>query len=293
MRSEPLISVVIPTVGRGGLLADALSSVRAQSYENIEIIVVSDDEAYNNVSHETAKRYEAHYFKNDRAKGPAGARNAGILHSSGEFIAFLDDDDTWHPDKIERQIRKFMAETLDMGLVYCWAYYRNMHGRTGKVQVRTNVGELFPSLLAEIMVNGTPTAMVRRSVLEHVGLFDEELRYWEDQELYARIARHYRISCIPEYLVEITVDHEFGRLTDIDKGKIRMSAEALVYITVKYREDFEQNWHLARKMDRRIALEYHRAGERAISREYFRKSIIGRHGLSIPMLLRFCRGIIR
>jgi glycosyltransferase involved in cell wall biosynthesis len=108
MQSTPLISVVIPTFNRAELLKRSLKSVLSQTYSNIEVIVVDDNSSDSTV--ETIKGISdprVRYIRHEERKGGASARNSGILASKGEFISFLDSDDTWVPKKLESQLNFF------------------------------------------------------------------------------------------------------------------------------------------------------------------------------------------
>lgn len=119
----PLVSVVIPTFGRARHLADAIDSVLAQTYKNIEIVVV-DDNPPNSIDRIETKllleRYSANdafiYTTHEENKGGAAARNTGVRMSAGELITFLDDDDTYHKEKLEKQVEHITAEQLDVSL---------------------------------------------------------------------------------------------------------------------------------------------------------------------------------
>jgi glycosyltransferase involved in cell wall biosynthesis len=105
---EPLVSVVIPTYERTELLKKALESVNKQTYENLEIIIIDDSQTTKpDDFFDGLDKYTIKYIHNEQRNGAPAARNQGISKSSGSFIAFLDDDDTWEPTKIEKQIKLF------------------------------------------------------------------------------------------------------------------------------------------------------------------------------------------
>ena len=105
---EPLVSVVIPTYRRANLLKRALESVNKQTYENLEVVIVDDSETTKPGNFfDGLERFPIHYIHNEQRNGASAARNQGISKASGSFIAFLDDDDTWEPTKIEKQIELF------------------------------------------------------------------------------------------------------------------------------------------------------------------------------------------
>ena len=125
---QPLISVVISTYKREKELIRAIDSVLAQSYKNIEIIVVDDNGKNNEFQIKTEKimrNYSQHrnikYIPNEKNLGGALARNVGIENCNGEYIAFLDDDDQYYENKLKKQIQLFnLDKSGDLALVYCY-----------------------------------------------------------------------------------------------------------------------------------------------------------------------------
>ncbi|WP_321168864.1 glycosyltransferase family A protein [Halorubrum sp. CBA1125] len=148
-------------------------------------------------------------YRRDDGEGPGAARNLGIRAATGEYVAFLDDDDRWLPEKVERQVASF-----DPGVV---AVY------TGQFAVRDGerVGGRTPSLSGHVTENllrgeacaPTSTIMVRRSAIDAAGDFDEELPIWEDREWYVRLSEHGTFRPVPDALVRRGFG-EYDQLTD-------------------------------------------------------------------------------
>ena len=200
---ENLVSAIIPTFNRMDYISKALDSVLSQSYKNIEIIVIDDGSTDNTI--EFLKNKYANKVKvlQQAHKGPGSARNTGILHSQGEYIAFLDSDDWWNPRKIEFQI-DLMITDLEIGLVYCdMEYFFN--GNTLNKFSFDIVKPLNGQCAKEIFLYGspmhTPTSLVRRSAINNVGFFDEALNNMEDQDLWFRLSCKYKIDYIDISLV--------------------------------------------------------------------------------------------
>jgi glycosyltransferase involved in cell wall biosynthesis len=202
-----LVSVVIPTYNRAHLICDALNSVVAQTYRPIEIVVVDDgstdatadviDEWLERPGNDTVMlRFVA---QEKRGKNPT--RNRGILESTGDLIGFLDSDDRYRPSKVEKQVARFSDPQV--GAVYCGI--ANVDMTTGEAETLAHAypeGHLFKRLLIKDITNPTSTYMVRRSVLDRVGLFDEAISGRTDWEMALRIARDNVIAAVPEPLVE-------------------------------------------------------------------------------------------
>ena len=207
-RSRSLVSVVITTYKRDNrYVEEALGSVLAQTYPNIEGVVVDDNGCSNEFSTAVellcARYSSVRYLRNEENSGAQRARNAGISASSGDFIAFLDDDDIWMPEKIEKQMALFGDP--DVGMVYCdgWSF------NDGDME---NVWEFREASLFDIPIShelelfndyigSTSQALVRRECFDCVGLFDPDMPARQDYEMWLRISREYKIVGVPERLL--------------------------------------------------------------------------------------------
>jgi len=203
--SEKLVSVIIPTHNRGNLITETIESVLAQSYGNIEILIVdngSTDDTENIIKKIKTSRIQ--YFKQENSGGPAGPRNVGIRKSRGEYIAFLDSDDIWLPDKIKKQVEILECKP-ETGLVYCKAEFFGDGFPKGKTYPGKGYsGEVFDKLICGNFVP-TISVLARRETILKTGDFDESksLRAFEDYELWMRIARHYHFHFIDEALCRL------------------------------------------------------------------------------------------
>ena len=201
------VSVIIPTYNRAGFLGGAVKSVLAQSFTDLEILVVDDcgsDDAAAVV--ESFGRAEVRYLRHDRRRGCAAARNTGILESSGEYIAFLDDDDEWYPEKLARQMSAMLASPAELGGIYTGYFIVNREdGQIRGQMVPTECGDIYATLLAGNCVGGSSCMLLRRSCFDDIGLFDERLSSFEDHDLWLRAARKYRFDCIREPLLRYFV----------------------------------------------------------------------------------------
>lgn len=198
------VSVVIPTRNRADLLRKALDSALSQSYPPMEVIIIDDasedSHAYAGVDALLDPRVR--YVRNERPLGPSGARNAGIYLASGELVAFLDDDDEWLPEKLEKQVREFLHDP-DVGAVYCPCKWRDLDTGAVYPHSRTHYayGWILPKQLVEDHTCGTPTYVVRRDHLLSIGCFDTSLLGREDWDLTIRLAEQCKIAFVDEDLV--------------------------------------------------------------------------------------------
>lgn len=203
----PLVSVIIPTHNRARFLAGAVKSVLGQSYKDFEIVVVDDCSNDDTTAlMESFRGSEIRYLRHDRQRGGAAARNTGIHHSRGEYVAFLDDDDEWYPEKLDRQMSTLLASPPDVGGVYTGYFIVDRSdGQIRGQRVPTERGDLYETLLAGNCIGSTSSMLLRRSCFDKVGIFDERLPSFQDYDLWLRIARKYRFDCIRQPLLRYFV----------------------------------------------------------------------------------------
>jgi glycosyltransferase involved in cell wall biosynthesis len=193
MPDSPLVSAIVPTLDRPQLVERAVESVDAQTYPNIEIVVV-DDSDYEEKSPPSFEGIETdlRYLDGGSPKGLPTARNRGIDAASGDLFAFLDDDDVWEPEKTTKQVQFLQNEQVD--LCTAWRYMVDGVGDVGFVAETDIDGDLVRKLLCRNVVGPPSGVMVDRGVIETVGNFDERFLLWEDREWYLRVAREYDIG---------------------------------------------------------------------------------------------------
>jgi glycosyltransferase involved in cell wall biosynthesis len=195
MKPHLTVSCVIPVFNGERFLAEAIESVLAQSYETSEIIVVDDGSTDGTKT--VAARFDQRvaYVEQSNA-GPASARNHGIQRASGDFIAFLDSDDLWHPEKTAIQLAHFAARAE---LVLCTAQMQNFWS----AQLAHEAASLADTRLTEIQPNVGSTLMARRSLFQTIGLLDPEFKHRDIQELMLRAThRGLAIEALPDVLVQ-------------------------------------------------------------------------------------------
>ncbi len=197
-----MVSVIIPTFNRAHVLESALDSVLAQMYSPMEIIVV-DDGSTDRTQSLLSGYGEKVKVLTQTNQGVSAARNLGISHSKGAFIALLDSDDAWTPDKVARQIAFFSdnPEALICQTEELWI--RNGRRVNPKVKHKKPSGMIFMQSLKLCLVS--PSAvMMRRELFDLRGFFNEELIVCEDYDLWLRISRD-----IPVYLIDApcTIKH--------------------------------------------------------------------------------------
>jgi glycosyltransferase involved in cell wall biosynthesis len=219
--APPLVSVILPTYNRAWSLRAAIDSVLNQNVDRTELIVVDDG------STDETQRLVSTYgqrlrYINQINRGVSAARNTGIRAAAGLLIALLDSDDAWLPGKLSAQLDFFEAhpEALICQTEEIWI--RNgVRVNPGK-RHRKQAGMIFEKSLALCLVSPSAT-MMRKSLLDEVGLFDENLPACEDYDLWLRIAWKYPIHLIDRPLIVKRGGHadQLSRMPELDKYRIR------------------------------------------------------------------------
>ena len=223
-----LVSVVIPTYSRNETLTRAIDSVLDQSYQNLDIIVVDDNPADSDWRISTEKLMEQYkdnnkvrYLKNEKNLGGSGARNEGIKASKGEYIAFLDDDDVYFKEKIEKQLEVFLnSDNEKLALVFCDAEMT----MNDNVFVCNTYHHYTGNCLYEAMRNNclAPTSqwMAKKSALLDVGMFTI-VPCKQDSTLILKLLENgYEVDHVPEILSRFCSYENQGRISKSGKKNI-------------------------------------------------------------------------
>jgi glycosyltransferase involved in cell wall biosynthesis len=208
--APPLVSIVIPAYNCAEFINEALQSIYRQTYSHWEIIVVDDGSTDATSSILALHRKRIRYFAQEN-KGTAAARNAGLRQVRGDLIAFLDNDDVWLPEKLEHQVRVMQAWP-DCGLVFTdgktfteagvrreSVLSQRLHSwldahATGDPLVAK--GCMFRKLLFANEISSASSVMLRRTIVERAGGFDEAIPIADDYDLWLRVARQHAVAVI-------------------------------------------------------------------------------------------------
>jgi glycosyltransferase involved in cell wall biosynthesis len=220
-QARPLVSVIIPTYNRCGCLPRAIESVQNQTYVHFELIVVDDGST--DGTPDLLQKYGGgiRVIRQENA-GVSSARNTGIRAAGGALIALLDSDDSWLPGKLEEQVAFFKASPRAVICQTEEIWIRNGKRVNPKKRHQKFSGMIFEKTLPLCLVS--PSAvMVRPSLFQEVGLFDESLPACEDYDLWLRIAWKYPIHLIT---TPLTVKHgghpdQLSAMPELDKYRIR------------------------------------------------------------------------
>lgn len=262
MEHSELISVVIPSYNRKDRLPACIDSVLAQSYGNIELIVVDDastdgtQELFRNIRDPRVK-----FLRYEENRGACYARNYGAEHASGELLAFQDSDDIWHPDKLEKQYRCLKETGADM--CYCGMNRIPEGGGSFYYPVHTpRPGHAQEDFLAENRA-GTQTMLMHRFVWAELR-FDESIRRYQDWDFAIRAASCFELAYLPEALVESAVGSD-------SISAVVNSYPHLLRLYEKHRALYEKYPGSDAVMNRRMGKRLHRT-DPAKAAQHFGKS---------------------
>ncbi len=235
-----ILSVIIPAYNRATVLPQAIKSVFAQGFEDLEVIVVDDASGDNTQSVITAMAQSDPrivYIRHPHNQGGAAARNTGIERARGEYIAFLDSDDEWLPHKLARQMELFGKLDASYGVVYTGLQVIYEDKKKGEVFRASHRGSFLNELLICNCVRTLSSVVVKRHFLQAVGGLDPRLKSCQDWDLYIRLMKLCPFECIEDPLVVYYVNKE-------DPSRISNTRASIIQghrlIAEKYKEDYKR-----------------------------------------------------
>lgn len=228
LSTSPLISVVIPAYNCEKTIQATLNSVCQQTYTALEIIVINDgstDDTLGILNAFQDSRLKVLTYDNS---GASISRNRGISAANGDFIAFVDADDIWLPDKLAEQLAA-LQQASQSAVAYSWTNYIDEAGKFLRSGYHCRYsGNVYQRLLKGSFLESGSNPLIRRIALKTVGGFDESLKTCEDWELWIRLASHYEFAMVPQVHVNYRITtssksfkldkHEAGGLVVIDKA---------------------------------------------------------------------------
>lgn len=235
------VSVIIPAYKAERYIEQTIRSALNQSHRDLEVIVVNDgspDGLEAVVQRLLQEDDRLRYIKKENG-GVASARNLGYQQAKGEYLAFLDADDVWLPDNISKKLEKFANDT-EIGIVYSDTAIIDENSVPTGATMTGKEGWLLDELLLWTGCCITPPSgiLVRRDVLERVGLFHLQLSNAADQELFFRIARHYKIGHVAQVLWQYRVhgNNMHSNIALMERDALR------AYQCAKDNKLFKTNW---------------------------------------------------
>lgn len=275
------VSVIIPTYNRSNYVQQAVESVLNQTYNDYEILVIDDGSTDDTkrLLEKYADRIKYVYQTNQKV---GAARNNGIRHAQGKYIAFLDSDDLWLPQKLERDVAYFEANP-QVGLVYSNVIYFSDEGANLYTRrMKSPSGDVLEKIIIDNFVV-TSTVVVKRECLDRVGLFNEDLDLAssEDWEMWVRVASQYPLGYISEASTKSRIHH--SKLMGNPEGMERSILRGLEIIWTN-ENLLPRISHLKNRsyasLYTYIAINYYASGQMAKAREYLKEAV----GIHPPQL---------
>lgn len=217
--TDPLISCIVPVFNGERYLQETLDSVLEQTYAAIELIVADDGSSDGTRAIVASYGQRVHYVRQQNA-GHAAARNLGLGVARGAFVAFLDADDLWHPEKLERQMGRFRAlPKLDVSVTFVQNF------RSPELAADGGYDD-DPALARGVPGYRSVTLLARRAVFHTVGNFDPDLKHGNDTDWFLRAADSgAEIELMPDVLV-------YRRLHDSNRSRLLAGASRLEYVRI-------------------------------------------------------------
>lgn len=278
----PLVSVVLPTHNRASLLPRAISSVLSQSSSNFELIVVDDGSTDDSM--ERVGEFKDNRIVIERLPACTGAphaRNVGIGLSRGQFIAFLDSDDEWLPEKLEKQSALLLQSPGSVGCAGAGRDFRwRASGRTFSKQIVPiqEIGNIHRGLLTGRVRSGTSrwpgntsSLMVRKECFETIGLFDERLQSAQDYDIIIRLSEYFDFVAVNEPLVIVHADAK-TRITSCNANQM----EGKRVFLDKYQKEFPFFSLLKARFSFQVGIQLMSTGDAVLGRKYLFQAVRSR-----------------
>jgi glycosyltransferase involved in cell wall biosynthesis len=221
-KTDKMVSIIIPTYNRVAFLIRALKSVFSQTFHSYELIIVDDGSTDGTEQYICNLDREIRYIKIAHS-GVSRARNVGIDSSQGDWIAFLDSDDYWLPEKLEKQMR-YLERFPEYRICHTDEIWikNGVRINQGKKHKKSEGWFFVPSL--DLCLISPSSVMIHTSVFREIGKFDESFDYVEDYEMWLRITSRYPVGYLDEKLVVKTGGHPdqlSSRIDGIERYRIR------------------------------------------------------------------------
>jgi len=249
MNNRPLVSILTITYNRADLIHRCIESIQKQTYQNYEHVIADGNSTDN--TEEVVTSYNDPHIKYVKlnTRGPEVQMRAAFEASTGEFITFLDDDDEYLPEKIERQVNFALKQPEDVGLTYCWmTMFDTVSGQPVSLHNPRYKGYCGDICAAYGKISGTPTLFIRRDIFTAIGgTFDDSIGLiMSDIEMVARLTQITKVNYLAESLIKVYVNHNHARLsTDFYKEKTKRTILFHEHFLDKFAEVFQRNPKIA------------------------------------------------
>ncbi len=224
MMQTPLISVIVPAYNAEKTIARTLDSVLAQTYSNFELLVIDDgsEDATLDII-KSVSDYRLKVFSYPH-QGHSAARNHGLDQAVGEYVALIDADDLWTPDKLEAQLHALQSHP-EAAVAYSWTNFIDQDDRFLRTGSYINVkGNVYRKLLGTNFIENGSNPLIRRSALTAVGKFDETLITSPDWDMWLRLAARYGFVCVeaPQILYRVSTHSVSANVRGMEKSCLQI-----------------------------------------------------------------------
>ncbi|MCK9368409.1 glycosyltransferase family 2 protein [Candidatus Dojkabacteria bacterium] len=274
----PLVSVITTTYNGEKTIKRALRSILEQSYPNIELIVVDDGSTDNTAKAvESIKDKRIQLVRHKINRNGAAGRNTGIKASKGEYVAFLDDDDEWFPNKLKVQIADLQRRDQNIWKASVTSHYKQEGNCWNKILINKEGDLTKEILLMEISLSAGASLLIHKSAINKIGLFDEKYLRHQDQEYLLRYLREYKLAVVQEPLTKV-----YGHAVRIAGSGGVAKVDRLVEVKNLFLSDFKNDIEklgpkIAKKIYARhwlqVARFYSAAGAAKRTLQYLKKSL--------------------
>ena len=266
------VSAIITTHNRADLLPRAVQSVLSQTFTDHEVIIVDDGSTDHTQEVMAAQRdLRIRYLRHETAMGPCAARNIGIDNARGEYVAFLDDDDEWLPEKLSLQVRALEAEDAIVALAYCWYdYVDDSDGVRRQGPRRLIEGDIHGSMLALDIPAPTSTYLMRTRPARRLR-FDEDLTMSTDLDFLVRLSCQWRVALVREVAMLM---HEKHGARSIDKpGYLNRQVAYLLSHSEKFAEELGSRPAARSRVLRQLAVAEMRRGNNRVALDSYLRAL--------------------
>jgi len=266
----PLISTIITTFNRALFLEKAIKSILNQTFKDFELLILDNSSADN--TEEIVKSFNDKRIKYIKHKpiGISAARNLGVKKASGKFVAFLDDDDEWLPNKLQDQINVFKKRGIDIALVYGGFVWVNEKGKIIEKHLPALRGHVLKDLLSQkdYFTGSASNPMIRKSIFKDIGYYNKNVLTGEDWELYLRLAQKFKVDFTDKFIVKI------GRHSGPHLGiNLPETIQLELLVMKKYNKVFKKYPKLKSLYLQKIGGKFCRVGKTKNGRAYLKQSI--------------------
>ncbi len=268
----PKASIIIPTYNRAKFIKETIQSVLDQTIRDLEVIIVDDgstDETNSIVENLSKNDNRIKYFYRKNCGRPSIPRNLGFKNSTGEYLAFLDSDDIWLPQKLEKQIYVFESDKSGkLGFLDCGHIIIDENGIEMKryYSFHNYRGDIFQELLRNNLILTPGSILIKRTVLDAVGLFDERFKCMDDWDMWLRISKRYNFDSVGKNLFKYRVHRNSVTVGLPKKDK----KQEVLYIFGKNKEAYQK--YYPQKM-KEIGIFYCETGDMENGKKFFTEAL--------------------